>query len=101
MLNPLKRSLGYRNYQKLLIVGKYQQFPLVSGQIHSRSFSKYNSNNNNNKERVFGNEASIELQRTLLDHYTILGCRPNSSPEKIKEQYRKLAFQYHPDTIAT
>jgi DnaJ-class molecular chaperone len=31
------------------------------------------------------------------DYYEILGLDRNASPHKIKEAYRKLAFQYHPD----
>jgi len=31
------------------------------------------------------------------DYYQILGIEKGASPQKIKEVYRKLAFQYHPD----
>lgn len=31
------------------------------------------------------------------DYYQILGVDQNAPPQKIKEAYRKLAFQYHPD----
>ena len=31
------------------------------------------------------------------DYYQVLGVDHNASPQKIKEAYRKLAFQYHPD----
>ena len=31
------------------------------------------------------------------DYYKILGVDRNATPQKIKEAYRKLAFQYHPD----
>ena len=31
------------------------------------------------------------------DYYQILGIEKGASPKKIKEAYRKLAFQYHPD----
>jgi curved DNA-binding protein len=31
------------------------------------------------------------------DYYQILGADRNATPQKIKEAYRKLAFQYHPD----
>jgi curved DNA-binding protein len=31
------------------------------------------------------------------DYYEILGVERDASPQKIKESYRKLAFQYHPD----
>ena len=31
------------------------------------------------------------------DYYEILGVNGNSTQQEIKEAYRKLAFQYHPD----
>jgi len=31
------------------------------------------------------------------DYYQVLGVQKDASPQKIKEAYRKLAFQYHPD----
>ena len=31
------------------------------------------------------------------DYYQILGVDRDAAPQKIKESYRKLAFQYHPD----
>ena len=32
-----------------------------------------------------------------MDHYTILGVGRNASPEEIKQAYRRLASQHHPD----
>jgi DnaJ like chaperone protein len=34
-------------------------------------------------------------------YYAVLGCRPNDSQETIKQQYRKLAQDYHPDKIVS
>jgi len=31
------------------------------------------------------------------DHYKVLDIAPSASVQEIKEAYRKLAFQYHPD----
>ena len=31
------------------------------------------------------------------DYYQILGIAPNASIEDIKEAYRRVAFQFHPD----
>ncbi len=33
--------------------------------------------------------------------YAVLGCSPTDSDEHIKKQFRKLAMEYHPDTIAS
>ena len=34
---------------------------------------------------------------TQKDYYKILGVDPNADAKQVKEAYRKLAFQYHPD----
>jgi DnaJ like chaperone protein len=34
-------------------------------------------------------------------YYAILGCSSNDPDEAIKKSYRKLVFEYHPDTIAS
>lgn len=36
----------------------------------------------------------------MKNHYQTLGLPENASPRRIKEQYRKLAKQYHPDRWA-
>jgi curved DNA-binding protein len=33
----------------------------------------------------------------LKDYYAILGVPRNATPEQIKEAYRRLAKEYHPD----
>jgi curved DNA-binding protein CbpA len=35
--------------------------------------------------------------QTEQDYYKVLGIAPSTSEQEIKEAYRKLAFQYHPD----
>lgn len=35
--------------------------------------------------------------RIEQDHYEVLGIAPSASTKEIKEAYRKLAFQHHPD----
>lgn len=38
---------------------------------------------------------------TLAQSYTVLGCTPEDTPQKIKQSYRKLVSDYHPDKIVS
>jgi DnaJ like chaperone protein len=37
--------------------------------------------------------------KSVGDAYTVLGCQPTDAPHIIKERYRKLVKDFHPDTI--
>lgn len=39
-------------------------------------------------------------QKSNDKYYAVLGCNHDDPMEKIKKQYRKLVFEYHPDKIA-
>lgn len=39
-----------------------------------------------------------QISRELEKHYAILGCSPDASDIEIRQCYRRLAKQYHPDT---
>lgn len=62
----------------------------------------------NRKQKEFRSEYENERNKktdytvretpTGFDYYRILGCAPNASQEKIKEQFRQLAFKLHPDS---
>jgi DnaJ like chaperone protein len=46
----------------------------------------------------------LDYQRSRISEteaYTILGCDPNASTEVIKDRYRLLVKEFHPDTIAS
>ena len=38
---------------------------------------------------------------SLAQSYTVLGCTPEDPPQKIKQSYRKLVSDYHPDKIVS
>jgi len=53
----------------------------------------------------FSQDAFSKLKSKYVDdsekNYAILGCSKGDPNERIKKQYRKLVFEYHPDKIAS
>ena len=47
-----------------------------------------------------GPETGEARRQTADDPYTILGVEPGATPEEIRQAYRTLAAQYHPDKVA-
>ena len=81
---------------------KYDEVDLASKQ--NRDYEKYHSDWAD--EEIFGSRKSTmnanELRemynkKVLPDYYLILGLGDDASGVEIKNQYRKLAKQYHPD----
>ena len=81
---------------------KYDEADLASKQ--DRDYEKYHSDWTD--EEIFGSRKSTintnELRdmynkKSLPDYYSILGLTGDASGIEIKNQYRKLAKQYHPD----
>ena len=42
-----------------------------------------------------------QQQSSLARAYQTLGISPNASDDQVRQAYRKLALQYHPDRVAT
>ena len=81
---------------------KYDEADLASKQ--DRDYEKYHSDWTD--EEIFGSRKSTinanELRemynkKSLPNYYSVLGLTDNASGIEIKNQYRKLAKQYHPD----
>ena len=81
---------------------KYDKSNLASQQ--DRDYEKYHSDWTD--EEVFGSRKStinanelrdMHNKKSLPDYYSVLGLTDNASGVEIKNQYRKLAKQYHPD----
>ena len=81
---------------------KYDEVDFASKQ--DRDYEKYHSDWTD--EEIFGSRKSTinsdELRemynkKSLPDYYSILGLTTDASDAAIKNQYRKLAKQYHPD----
>ena len=81
---------------------KYDESNLASKQ--DRDYEKYHSDWTD--EEIFGSRKStinanelreMHNKKSLPDYYSVLGLTDNASGVEIKNQYRKLAKQYHPD----
>ena len=81
---------------------KYDKSNLASQQ--DRDYEKYHSDWTD--EEVFGSRKStinanefreMYNKKSLPNYYSVLGLTDNASGIEIKNQYRKLAKQYHPD----
>jgi len=81
---------------------KYDEADLASKQ--DRDYEKYHSDWTD--EEIFGSRKStinanelrdMHNKKSLPDYYSILGLTDDASGIEIKNQYRKLAKQYHPD----
>ena len=81
---------------------KYDEVDLASKE--NRDYEKYHSDWTD--EDIFGSRKStidanklreMYNKKSLPDYYSILGLTNDTSTTEIKNQYRKLAKQYHPD----
>ena len=81
---------------------EYDESNLASKQ--DRDYEKYHSDWTD--EEIFGSRKStinanelreMHNKKSLPDYYSVLGLTDNASGVEIKNQYRKLAKQYHPD----
>ena len=81
---------------------KYDESNLASKQ--DRDYEKYHSDWTD--EEIFGSRKStinadelreMHIKKSLPDYYSVLGLADDASGIEIKNQYRKLAKQYHPD----
>lgn len=50
-------------------------------------------------EKANGSNSQFEKKHSIKDPFEILGIEKDASQDKIKEAYRKMAKQYHPDKV--
>ena len=57
------------------------------------------SGGSGSRNRSAGGGQSGSHHENIDKYYAELGCKPSDSNEKIKEAYKKMARDYHPDTV--
>jgi DnaJ like chaperone protein len=78
--------------QELVMVQSIVDFLEIAAYDHHAIRSKYVGGS---RGRSFPGQGRSESQ-----YYEILGLEPGATPEQIKNAYRKLSMQYHPDKVA-
>ncbi|BAY81780.1 heat shock protein DnaJ-like protein [Calothrix parasitica NIES-267] len=64
-------------------------------------YSEYKNNNQNNQNNKKSNTTKSNSNKDKITRaYNILGLKPDASPEKIKQAYKKLVKKWHPDLFA-
>lgn len=76
-------------------MSKYRNRNKRKGTSNSNSGKRYYSGENNNTQ----NEQFKYSSESYKDSYVILGIKRGSTQKEIKEAYKKLAAQYHPDKV--
>jgi DnaJ-domain-containing protein 1 len=76
-------------------LGKWTELHLGSKSL-SRSFSNYY--NQYNKQESNGDHKQNSNERKAGDFYELLGVSRKASIDQIKDQFRRLALKYHPDS---
>lgn len=77
-----RRKFGYESY--------YETSQRASSEEHSEE---------SGEEEAPGTEYDFKEKGTPRDAYSVLGVGRDASSKEIKEAYRRLANQYHPDKV--
>ena len=75
-----------------------QEYSKESFEQASKSFEQ-NKGHRFSNEKAYGSTSQFEKKHSIKDPFEVLGIEKDSSQEKIKEAYRKMAIKYHPDKV--
>jgi hypothetical protein len=77
----------------------YKKGPYFTNRSYSRS-NTHRQTHQNNQGRFQGEKENGDQPSDGNNPYKILGIEPTADKEQIKQAYRHLANQYHPDKVA-
>jgi DnaJ like chaperone protein len=101
--------VGWGWLDDLAILGflfRYLYFNKRKQAYSKKKFEQGSSSFETNKGQRFSNEGAtgsnsqFEKKHSLKDPFEVLGIEQDASQDKIKDVYRKMAKQYHPDKVA-
>lgn len=96
LIKSAKRIFKISDYEYESIKNRYQNQSHYQNDDASGSGSDGGSYK---RSRGGGGGQSGARRENIDKYYEQLGCKPSDSPEKIKEAYKKMARDYHPDTV--
>lgn len=104
MLRVAVEDNGISADEETLIVDGLHIFRLDDN-LYSRLKAKYTGGGYDGSESRYGASGSYSggfgSSSATGTAYTILGCSPQDSDDKLKKAYRKLVNEYHPDKVSS
>ena len=87
---------GISSDEETLIIDAVHIFRLDDN-VYARLKAKYTGGSYDGSQSRYGASGGYSTSAA----YSVLGCSPSDSDDKIKKAYRKLVNEYHPDKIAS
>lgn len=100
MLRVAVEDNGISTEEETLIVDGLHIFRLDDG-LYSRLKAKYTGSGYNGSESRYSASGGFSGRYGTSAAYSVLGCSPSDSDDKLKKAYRKLVNEYHPDKVAS
>ena len=96
MIRVAVEDNGISTEEETLIVDGVHIFRLDDS-VYARLKAKYTGGSYDGSQSRYGASGGFSSGAA----YSVLGCSPSDSDDKLKKTYRKLVSEYHPDKIAS
>ena len=96
MVRVAHEDSGISSVEETLIIDGLHIFRLDDS-VYARIKARYTGGAYDGSQSRYGTAGGYSAGAA----YTVLGCSPQDSDEKLKRSYRKLVNEYHPDKVAS